>query len=569
MANEKPNNTDKTDGLTDLESEFQTKVQAMQLKFKEGLPARLAEIFETWDRAQSSTNSLDDLLVLHRLVHSLTGSSGTFSCHNLSVEARILEIFLKGLIEEEQPLSSDVTLQMTMMLKELKKASLVNEEVEATYVVPTIANKSLSQPLNKVLIIDDDGEFNEYLITQLMHFGYEVESVCDLSKVVEKIEQFSPNIIVCDIIFPEGDLAGIAVVSALSKELQEHHIPIIFISSRQDVKARLEAVRANGIAYFTKPINISALVNKISEVSELSDVEPYHVLVVDDDPSLVDLTVFILKSAGMDAHGITNPLDTLEEISLNKPDLVLMDVHMPACSGIEMAQVIRQQSSLSGIPIIFLSSEADTEVQFQAVLEGGDEFLAKPVNVQKLPVLIQSKAKRAREMSALMIRDGLTGLYNHTYIKEVINTELERSRRSGIEVSIAMMDIDFFKKVNDTYGHMVGDQVLRSLSHFLLKRLRKTDKIGRYGGEEFVVVLIDTPLDKAIELMNAVLKSFREIKHQAEDIEFNVTFSCGVISSNMTTDANVLTNAMDQALYKAKKAGRNQIILADLDNIEI
>lgn len=165
-----------------------------------------------------------------------------------------------------------------------------------------------------------------------------------------------------------------------------------------------------------------------------------------------------------------------------------------------------------------------------------------------------------------MIRDGLTGLYNHSYTKEMIDIELERSKRSGIEFSIAMLDIDFFKKVNDSYGHMVGDQVLRSLSHFLLKRLRKTDKIGRYGGEEFIIILSDTPVNEAMEVMNSILSSFREIVHFAENIQFQVTFSCGVISSNVTSDANLLIQTMDQALYKAKEAGRNQVVLAELND---
>lgn len=546
----------------DLESEFQAKLNAMQTKFKQGLPARFSELFDVWDSVQLSNGRLDDLVVLHRLVHTLTGSSGTFSCHNLSADSRALEIFLKGLAEGRQVFCPDVALQIDMMLKGLQQTSLLDEEVAVTHSVSLASHADAIKHLNKVLIIDDDGNLNDYLKAQLIHFGYEVESVFELNKVIEAIKQFSPNLIVSDVSFPEGELAGIELISELSARLE--NTPVIFISSHQDIKERLAAVRANGVAYFTKPLNISALVNQVSEISERRDIEPYHVLVVDDDPSLVDLTVFILNSAGLDAYGITDPLKTLEQISLNKPDLILMDVNMPACSGIEMAKVIRQQPSLSGIPIIFLSSEADADIQFQAALDGGDDFLSKPFDVHKLPILIESKAKRARALSSLMIRDGLTGLYNHTFTKEVIDTELERSRRSGVEVSIAMMDIDFFKKVNDTYGHVVGDQVLRSLSHFLLKRFRKTDKIGRYGGEEFVVVMVDTPLTEAMELMNEVLSSFREIVHQAEEVEFNVTFSCGVISSNITTDPAALTIAMDKALYKAKDAGRNQVVLADI-----
>jgi len=241
-----------------------------------------------------------------------------------------------------------------------------------------------------------------------------------------------------------------------------------------------------------------------------------------------------------------------------------MDVHMPWCNGIELAQVIRQQISLEAIPIIFLSSETDENVQFTAVLKGGDDFLTKPIDINRLPVFIKAKAHRAKALNSLMIKDGLTGLYNHTYIKELIDSEMYRCQRSKGVFSVVMLDVDHFKNVNDTYGHVVGDQVLRSLSHFLVQRLRKADKIGRYGGEEFMVLLPDTPLADAKKLFDKILNDFGKVQHHTlDDKEFEVTFSAGLISNEITQDTAMLLEQVDQSLYKAKHAGRNQVVVTE------
>jgi len=570
LVNNNTQNPDVPNEHLDSKAKFQAQLDTIQLKFKESLPERFDELMQTWSKIKSQENNHDQVVLLHRLVHTITGSAGTFSYKELSAKAQALEILLKSLVEKQLNFSVEVSSQIERMLQDIVQTNLEaihnkNHEIHENTPTATPNNKSA---LNKVLILEDDLELNAYLSTQLKYFGFDVQSSSCLTQLKDLYLSFQPDLIISDISFPESDLGGIQEIEKLIDQLSIT-VPIMFISAHQDIAYRLAAVRAQGVAYFSKPVNISALVQKVSEFTASIEPEPFRILVLDDDPSLVDLTIFTLQKAGMDAYGITDPLQILEVISTKKPDLILMDVHMPECSGIELAQVIRQTSSLSGIPIIFLSSDANKEVQFKAVVQGGDDFLTKPIDVNKLPILIESRAKRAREMNALMINDGLTGLYNHSYIKEIIDTELERSKRSGIETSVAMLDIDFFKKVNDTYGHMVGDQVLRSLSHFLLKRLRKTDKIGRYGGEEFIVILSDTPLNEALDVMKNILNSFREVVHHAEDVDFHVTFSCGVISTKITTDSNLLTQSMDQALYRAKRAGRNQVLLAELNPEEM
>jgi diguanylate cyclase (GGDEF)-like protein len=166
-------------------------------------------------------------------------------------------------------------------------------------------------------------------------------------------------------------------------------------------------------------------------------------------------------------------------------------------------------------------------------------------------------------LRSFMVRDSLTGLLNHTAIKDQLDGEVAWAIREKKTLSFAMIDIDHFKKVNDTYGHSVGDRVIKSLSRLLKQRLRTSDLIGRYGGEEFAVVLVDDDKTTAMKVLDIIREDFSQLRHLANGKEFTVTFSCGIADVSQFPDASKLNDAADKALYKAKHAGRNRVMLAD------
>ncbi len=246
-----------------------------------------------------------------------------------------------------------------------------------------------------------------------------------------------------------------------------------------------------------------------------------------------------------------------------QPDLILMDIYMPECSGVELAKIIRHMESFVTVPIVFLSGEQDVEKQLDAMSLGGDDFLLKPVEPEYLVRSVRIRAKRSRVLRQLTVRDGLTGLLNHTAIEEHLMKETERAQRQDLRIAFAMIDLDHFKRVNDTYGHLVGDRVLRSLARVLQQRLRKTDIIGRYGGEEFAVILLDTDSTHAARILDTVRENFAQIKHRVGYETFTVTFSCGVAMFPEYPTFFELHDAADKALYEAKRRGRNQVIIAE------
>ena len=307
---------------------------------------------------------------------------------------------------------------------------------------------------------------------------------------------------------------------------------------------------------------MDSLLVKLDDLTNSHPPEPYRVLIVDDEPALGGLYSLVLRQAGMETCEIHDPFTVMAPLVEFRPDLILMDIYMPGCSGTELAAVIRQQEAYVSIPIVFLSVEADVSKQMEAMRRGGDDFLLKPVQPRFLVSAVTTRVSRSRILRNLMMRDSLTGLLNHTKTKEQLAIEVDRVKRLGHSISVAMIDIDHFKNVNDSYGHSTGDRVLRSLSRLLGQRLRQTDVIGRYGGEEFAVIMNGTHAEDAVRVLDEIRESFAQMVHYADGKEFRVTFSAGVAEAPPYADAENISEAADKALYEAKRTGRNRIVLA-------
>ncbi|HEU5101705.1 MAG TPA: diguanylate cyclase, partial [Roseiflexaceae bacterium] len=301
---------------------------------------------------------------------------------------------------------------------------------------------------------------------------------------------------------------------------------------------------------------------KLDALTARSLEEPYRILIVEDEPVAATYCAETLRQAGMQVAVVTDPLQVMQPLTEFRPDMILMDMYMPGCDGLDLASVIRQQEEYVSIPIVFLSAEASLDKQLEAMRLGGDDYMIKPIAPAHLISAVTSRVLRSRTLRSFMVRDGLTGLFNHTTTKEHLDIELARTRRNQSALAFAIIDIDRFKLVNDTYGHAIGDRVLKSLARLLRERLRQNDIIGRYGGEEFAVVLSGTDGPTAAAVLDEIRAGLAQIHQQVGGEEFTVTFSCGIASFADYPDASKLADAADKALYAAKRAGRNRVMLA-------
>jgi len=306
-----------------------------------------------------------------------------------------------------------------------------------------------------------------------------------------------------------------------------------------------------------------AIVEHILELNERHDQEAYRVLIVEDSKTASHFIRRTLEENQIASVVVNDPSQTLSALKQFNPDLILMDMYMPNCTGVEVARIIRQHGEYLCIPIVYLSGETNVALQVDAMRLGGDHFLTKPFNPVFLNAIVKSKIERYRALRRTMYHDSLTGLLNHSSGKNTLDMMLSTVAHEGGFLSVVMLDIDHFKLVNDTYGHPIGDQVIRSLSWLLKQRLRKQDIICRYGGEEFLIGLPHTDAEQAFAIMDRIRQDFAQIRHPYGDAYFFTSASGGIATYPLYQTGDALIKAADEALYQAKHDGRNRIHNSD------
>jgi diguanylate cyclase (GGDEF)-like protein len=413
-----------------------------------------------------------------------------------------------------------------------------------------------------IYLLENDRHQAEEIASQIQNFGYIPSIFSEVNLLARAIESARPTAILIDISLLQSEDGEIKPAAALVQNLSAS-IPVLFTSGSDTFEARLWAIRSGGKGFFLKPLDTGGLVDALDRnVNRGSgQVSPWRVMIVDDSRTQASFAAIHLKKMGIESLVITDATQIFTHLNDFNPDLILLDMYMPEASGMEVANMIRQIEEFVSIPIVFLSTETDRDLQLQAMSLGCDDFLTKPIHPEHLISAVISRAERYRKLRSLMARDSLTGLYNNTAVNERLKQEMLRAERQRTPLSIAMIDLDHFKQVNDSWGHAAGDRVLKNLAGLFRQRLRRTDIPGRLGGEEFLLVLPDTAGREAAALLNELRNSFAGIIHRAGSAEFAATFSCGIACFSQHRVPGQISAAADQALYQAKSRGRNQVVL--------
>lgn len=551
---------------------LQEKIARLRASFVNQLPARLKEAQEQMKLLKSDPEmNRVSAIELHRAFHSLKGTGKSFGFIDLANVADQAESYTQQLIDLPVNCTPsgwpdtliDLLHQLAAQVQILAYADLKNSHPQDApfFDVEKTSSMHISSTSPLIYICDDEPEQIDHLASQLRCFGYQIEHFNDTNTFHEAVINKRPDAVIMDVFFPQGRTAGTDELASL-KKITGQHLPSIVLSGRDDFEARLSAVRAGCAAYFLKPAKPLELAAVLDDLMNDKPEEPYRILLVDDEPEVAEYHSLILEEAGMLAYQTHKPEMILETLRTFNPDLVLADMYMPTCDGVEMASIIRQVPEYVGLPIVFLSSETNRKKQFTAMQVGVEGFITKPVIPEELVASVALRAERMRTLRSLMARDSLTGLYNHTTTTEMMNSALAYAMRQKETLAVVMVDLDKFKTVNDTYGHMAGDQVIVALARLFKHRLRNTDVIGRYGGEEFALILKNLTPEKAADLVNELREDFSKIIFNAGNTQFKVTFSAGVSLYPGNNRSEELRMAADSALYKAKEQGRNQMVLS-------
>jgi two-component system, cell cycle response regulator len=301
-----------------------------------------------------------------------------------------------------------------------------------------------------------------------------------------------------------------------------------------------------------------------------------RILVVDDNQDNVEIIATRLRFRGYSMEEASDGQQALRRVRENPPDLILLDVMLPDIDGYEISRRIKGDPTLPFIPIILVTARDTTQDKVMGLDAGADDYLTKPINFPELEARVRSMLRikrlqdeleeKNRELERLSISDGLTGLFNHRHIHGLLNEEFDRAQRTNDKLTVAMLDLDRFKAVNDTYGHQAGDRVLEQLADILRATAREIDRLGRYGGEEFMALLPETDIEDGAVFVERVR---REVARHAFSIgdgqTIRMTLSAGVAAypHEKVRTPEALVAQADAALYAAKTTGRNRIVRFD------
>jgi diguanylate cyclase (GGDEF)-like protein len=518
------------------------------------LPARVSEVEAARDAARDAGWEVEPLRTFHRLAHSLAGAGATFGFPEVSEVSHQLESLLKAALGTG-PLPEDATVEA--LLARLR--DLAERPLEPAAGAPPERTPAAAGEEGLLYVWSADPGLSGSLSLQLSPFGFEVQIFAGLAALCAEAAKRRPAAVLLDWDGPgpedAGRLAGLGPLHEAPKR--------IFLSSRGDLASRLEAVRLGGDAYLTKPVEAGLLAEMVDRLNGEAPADPYRVLIVEDDAEMATLFARALEEVGMRVVIESNPMAVMAPLARLQPDLILMDLYMPGCTGPELAAVLRQQEGTVSTPIIYLSTEEGLAEQIAAINAGGDEFLTKPIDPWHLVDAVAARARRGRLLATRIAYDGLTGLLNHSHLKQQTEIELSRAVREGWEVAYAMIDVDRFKSINDAFGHTSGDRLLKSLARLLRQRLRRSDVLGRYGGDELAVLLPHTDGPTAWRVLDEIRDAFSRLRLLAGGREMSATLSCGIAVYPARRTAQELVEAADAALYEAKGGGRNRVVLKE------
>lgn len=301
------------------------------------------------------------------------------------------------------------------------------------------------------------------------------------------------------------------------------------------------------------------------------------VLIIDDSEAVREKIIKVLESRDLFSrfYQAEDGLEGFKKLLVSPVDIVLCDLEMPRMDGFKFLGMIKGRQEVADTPVIILTGNDDRDMKIRGLEQGACDFITKPFDPEELVARmrvhlkikhLQDDLKRSNELLLeLSNTDHLTGLFNRRFLMECLDKEVQRARRKDGQLALLLLDIDHFKRVNDTHGHLQGDVVLQKVALHIQKELRSYDIAARYGGEEFVAVLPDTSLKEAYNVADRIRLSVQGMHFAGSLSNERVTVSLGValFPSPGLDDTDDLLRTADEALYLAKERGRNRVVVSD------
>ncbi len=412
--------------------------------------------------------------------------------------------------------------------------------------------------MKKILIIDDDVAIVRFLKDMISHkLNLPLDTAINLVEATKLLNESNEYAIaLVDTALPDAK-DGECVDLVL-----KHHIPVIAMTESTDGDLRKRMMQKDILDYVNKE-NASSFDYAKRLIQFVHGFEGSKILLVDDSQTSRLQIKFSLEKLPLEIYEADDGIKALEVLEEHQDiKLIITDKSMPNMDGIELIQEVRKKYSMNELSIIGISASIEPMMSVEFIKQGANDFITKPFIKEEMFSRVISSLEmlyyiRLAEESA--VKDYLTGLYNRRFLYETGTKLYENARRKQLSLVVAMLDIDYFKKINDRYGHEAGDTALKTLGGIFLKTFRSSDVLTRYGGEEFCVLLTNTDVTSAVEVMKKVCKIVEDTVIHVHNISFRMTLSVGV-NGDISSSFEEMIALADQKLYRSKHEGRNRVI---------
>ena len=448
----------------------------------------------------------------------------------------------------------------------------------------------------RVLVVDDILANVKLLEARLQAEYFEVLSAHSGAEALEILARETVDVVLLDVMMPGMD--GFETCRRIKANVNTHHIPVVMVTALDQPADRVQGLESGADDFLTKPVDDIALVTRVKNLARLKTLNDEmimrastgkemgipddgsfakalaarsgRVLVVDDHPRSASRLLEVLSKAN-DAFAERDPQAALIKLAEHNFDLLVVSLSLQNADGLRLCSQVRSLERTRHLPIIMLVEPGDEARLLRGLDMGVNDYLMRPIDRHELLARVKTQIKRKRhsdflrhrlaESVEMAITDALTGLHNRRYMESHLKTLVAESVRSGRPLSMLVADIDHFKNVNDTYGHDVGDTVLKEFSVRLKRNSRGVDLASRLGGEEFVIIMPDTDIARAYQVGER-LRAFVAAENFtiSGGKSIRVTASVGISTLERADDTpETIFKRADNALYAAKRRGRNRV----------
>lgn len=539
-------------------NDFENKLKILRKEYITGSIKRIEDISGLIENIKNKINDKGLLSQLMRHFHSFAGSGTTYGFPLISEIGHTLEEEIDTIIKKDAYPDDNTTSNWESKILKLREDLLDNYLIQQEIITED------KKDLITLQFVSDDNNIVNVLKGFESDKKIKINRMPDLERVMSTLNKQQPEIIVID--SNKNEEVIYDAIGRIRQEIPEDKLYIALIIPSLDFSEKLLALRTGINALLEKPLDGEQLRKVILSFIDTIKRVAIRILIVEDDLDQNAYFQMVLESAGYETMACSDPSEFEKHLVSFKPDLILMDIMLTEISGIDLTRYLRQNDAFAIIPVVFITVKGKVQDRIDAMKVGGDSYLVKPVEPELLITTVKANIDRSRMMKGLIERDGLTGFFTHsTFFERAEEVFSKHKRGTRVKSFLIIMDIDHFKEINDTYGHITGDKMLVSVARMLGRSFRQTDIIGRYGGDEFVIIVENLSEKNTLNLISRIIDNLSILHLENHDAStIHITCSAGI--AELTPDINGVEGWImkaDKALLSAKLEGRNMVKFYD------